>query len=218
MSLAALKNDLKAAREGMADADCQSNGIVKDDGKKPAIKNRKVLKGHFAKVYAMQWAMCDGDAGKQLVSASQDGKLIVWNAMSTNKVHAIPLRSSWVMTCAFSPTANRVACGGLDNLCSIYNLDTKEKEIKVSRELGAHTGYLSCCRFVGSQGDKILTSSGDMSCMLWDVETGQNEAHVSWPQLSLPMLTVSDQVQCTNACPLSCLIFHANSSRTTTVT
>ena len=94
----------------------------------------------------------------------------------------------------------------------------QEKEIKVSRELGAHTGYLSCCRFVGSQGDKILTSSGDMSCMLWDVETGQNEARVSWPQLSLPMLTVSDQVQCTNACPLSCLIFHANSSRTTTVT
>ena len=179
MSLAALKNDLKAAREKMADAGCQDSGIDSGPPPKPAIKNRKVLKGHFAKVYAMQWAMCDGDAGKQLVSASQDGKLIVWNAMTTNKVHAIPLRSSWVMTCAFSPTANMVACGGLDNLCSIYNLDSKDKEIKVSRELGAHTGYLSCCRFVGSQGERILTSSGDMSCMLWDVGTGQNIAHVS---------------------------------------
>ncbi|CAM9630398.1 unnamed protein product, partial [Ectocarpus sp. 12 AP-2014] len=33
-----------------------------------------------------------------------DGKLIIWNGYTTNKVQAIPLRSSWVMTCAFEPT------------------------------------------------------------------------------------------------------------------
>ena len=99
---------------------------------KLAIKNRKVLKGHFAKIYAMHWADAPGEPlGQQLVSASQDGKLIVWNAMSTNKVHAIPLRSSWVMTCAFAPNAKMVACGGLDNVCSIYRLDGKEQPIKV---------------------------------------------------------------------------------------
>ena len=43
------------------------------------------------------------------------------------------------------------------------------------RELAAHTGYLSCCRFIGENGSKILTSSGDMTCMLWDCETGQAE-------------------------------------------
>merc|ERR1719231_501243 len=121
----------------------------------------------------MHWADKSGDLGKQLVSASQDGKLIVWNAQSTNKVHAIPLRSSWVMTCAFSPVGNKVACGGLDNICSIYNLDTKEQPIKVSRELAAHTGYLSSCRFL-NDGEQILTSSGDMTCMLWNLESGQN--------------------------------------------
>ena len=57
---------------------------------------------------------------RNLVSASQDGKLIVWDSYSTNKVHAIPLRSSWVMTCAYAPSGNFVACGGLDNICSIY--------------------------------------------------------------------------------------------------
>ena len=179
MSLATLKNELQAAREKMADLNCRYEGLDTGPPLKPTIKNRRVLKGHFAKVYAMHWAMCDGDAGKQLVSASQDGKLIVWNAMSANKAHAVPLRSSWVMTCAFSPTAQRVACGGLDNLCSIYNLDGKEKDIKANRELAAHTGYLSCCRFVGSQGEHILTASGDMSCMLWDVETGSSTAQVS---------------------------------------
>ena len=82
------------------------------------IKNRRTLKGHFGKIYAMHWAM----DSKHLVSASQDGKLIIWNGHSTNKVHAIPLRSSWVMTCAYSPSGLAVACGGLDNLCTVYKL------------------------------------------------------------------------------------------------
>ncbi|CAG8613099.1 12415_t:CDS:2, partial [Acaulospora colombiana] len=82
----------------------------------------------------------------------KDGKLIVWDAPTTNKVHAIPLRSSWVMTCAYAPSGNFVACGGLDNICSIYNLKTKEGSVKVARELGAHTG--------------------DMTCMLWDIDAG----------------------------------------------
>jgi len=177
--VAGLKAELEGKKQALSDSEdlaalCSANGMSQIEGKLP-IKNRKVLKGHFAKIYAMHW--CDSTSaeyGKWLVSASQDGKLIVWNAQTTNKVHAIPLRSSWVMTCAFSPTGTKVACGGLDNICSIYNLNGKEQPIKVARELAAHTGYLSCCRFL-KDGNKIITSSGDMSCMKWDVESGQNE-------------------------------------------
>nr|CAG8588527.1 14509_t:CDS:2 [Entrophospora candida] len=130
------------------------------------MKIRRTLKGHLAKIYAMHWASDQ----RHLVSASQDGKLIVWDAPTTNKVHAIPLKSSWVMTCAYAPTGDFVACGGLDNICSIYNLKTKEGSVKVARELAAHTGYLSCCRFISDR--QILTSSGDMTCMLWDIVAG----------------------------------------------
>jgi len=105
-----------------------------------------------------------------LVSASQDGKLVVWDARTTNKIHAIPLRSSWVMTCAYSPSGGFVACGGLDNICSVYNLKSREVPIRVSRELNSHTGYLSCCRFLSDR--QIVTSSGDMTCILWDIEAG----------------------------------------------
>lgn len=77
------------------------------------------------------------------------------------QVHAIPLRSSWVMTCAYAPSGNFVACGGLDNICSIYSLKTREGNVRVSRELPGHTGYLSCCRFIDD--NSIVTSSGDMS-------------------------------------------------------
>ena len=33
---------------------------------KLSIKNRRVLKGHFAKIYAMHWCDSDSEAGKQL--------------------------------------------------------------------------------------------------------------------------------------------------------
>lgn len=90
--------------------------------------------------------------------------------MNTLKMNAIPLRSSWVMTCAYSPSGNFVACGGLDNLCSIYALKSgagasAEASRLAYRELAQHEGYLSCCRFLDDK--EILTSSGDSSCILW---------------------------------------------------
>jgi len=174
--LQSMKDQIKKLR----DAKATGGAPLEDKGVPPIsklqIKNRRVLKGHFAKIYAMHWS--EGAASKQnLVSASQDGKLIVWNALTTNKVHAIPLRSSWVMTCGFAPGGQKVACGGLDNICSIYNLQSKEQPIKVARELAAHTGYLSCCRFIDDS--VILTSSGDMCCMLWDVESGNQKNQYS---------------------------------------
>jgi len=172
--LSQIKADIKSKIEALKDLEDikeRADSTAKATDKLP-IKNRKVLKGHFAKIYAMHWCDNEGDHGKELVSASQDGKLIVWNAFTTNKVHAIPLRSSWVMTCAFSPTGNQVACGGLDNICSIYNLQSKDQPIKVARELASHTGYLSSCRFIGTSGEQIITSSGDMTCILWDWESG----------------------------------------------
>lgn len=39
------------------------------------------------------------------------------------------------------------------------------------RELAQHDGYLSCCKFLTD--NSILTSSGDSTCILWDIELGQ---------------------------------------------
>jgi guanine nucleotide-binding protein G(I)/G(S)/G(T) subunit beta-1 len=138
-----------------------------------SLKPRKRLTGHFGKIYAMHWS----EDSKNLVSASQDGKLIIWNAFTQNKTQAIPLRSSWVMTCAYSPSGGYVACGGLDNLCSIYKahnndsatMDSLDNKRLAHRELAQHEGYLSCCRFISD--NEIITSSGDSTCILWDIET-----------------------------------------------
>ena len=88
-----LKNIIRDARKSANDLSLiQATSNMEPVGRLQ-MRPRRTLRGHLAKIYAMNW----GTDSRYLVSASQDGKLIVWDAYTTNKVHAIPLRSSWVM-------------------------------------------------------------------------------------------------------------------------
>lgn len=127
-------------------------------------------------IYSLDWCLRERN---RIVSASGDGRLIVWNALTSQKTHAIRLVCAWVMACAFSPGGERVAYGGLDNCCSIFNLNAppdRDGNLPVSRTLTGHRGYLSCCRFLPDQDAHIITSSGDQTCMLWDAEANQRLA------------------------------------------
>eukprot|EP00128_Syssomonas_multiformis_P017743 Colp12_sorted_trinity150504_noHs@22326 len=96
--------------------------------------------------------------------------MIVWDAFTTHKQNAIHLRSSWVMTCAYAPSGNMVACGGTENICRVYRTNRDEDAVPMPKELIGHEEYISCCRFVDDR--QILTASGDNTCMLWDIEEG----------------------------------------------
>lgn len=48
------------------------------------------------------------------------------------------------MTCGYSPSGNFVASGGLDNMCTVYNLKTPV--VKIVKELDAHTGHVENMR------------------------------------------------------------------------
>ncbi|XP_075253613.1 guanine nucleotide-binding protein subunit beta-like [Convolutriloba macropyga] len=132
------------------------------------FKAKRTLKGHLSKVVSCNWAR----DSKHLVSASHDGKLMVWDAHSTHKIHAIPMKSAWVMSCSFSQkTARFVASGGLDNVCTVYALQARKDNTYTSQEFSAHTGYMSCCRFIDDT--EVITASGDATAALWDVTTGK---------------------------------------------
>ncbi|CAG8557913.1 21649_t:CDS:2 [Dentiscutata erythropus] len=204
-----LKEKIKAKKDALADTSLRAMAAEIDPLPRIVMKVRRVLKGHLAKIYAMHWA----SDKRHLVSASQDGKLIVWDAPTTNKVHAIPLRSSWVMTCAYAPSGNYVACGGLDNICSIYNLKTKEGSVKVARELNSHTGYLSCCRFLDDR--RILTSSGDTTCMLWDIDAGMKtlEFNDHTGDVMSLSLAPNQQIFVSGACDASAKVWDIRTGR-----
>uniref|UniRef100_A0A6G1SPJ5 Guanine nucleotide-binding protein subunit beta-5 n=1 Tax=Aceria tosichella TaxID=561515 RepID=A0A6G1SPJ5_9ACAR len=135
-----------------------------------SIKSRRLLKGHNGKVLCLDWAQDK----RRLVSSSQDGKLIVWDAFPNNpkQEHIVTLPTTWVMACSFAPSGNFIAGGGLDNKITAYPLYTDEDSSTLKkRPIGTHTSYTSCSQFLGND-QQILTGSGDSTCALWNVECG----------------------------------------------
>jgi guanine nucleotide-binding protein G(I)/G(S)/G(T) subunit beta-1 len=129
-------------------------------------KVRRVLEGHFGKVFAADWA----NDGEHLVSAAQDGKLIVWDALSNVKRYSIALRSMWVMACSFEQVeSNIVASGGLDNVCTLWDLTSSTSVPKA--ELVGHDGYVSSVGFFNTSS--LVTASGDSTLMTWDAVSGR---------------------------------------------
>lgn len=158
-------------------------GLLKQVSTGPAspgasFSKRRTLEGHYGKIYAMHFHnnKPGNEPSDKLVSAAQDGKLMLWNANTKAKQVAIPMKSSWVMTCAFSPSSRFVACGGLDNICSVYAISAGDSgfvDKRPAKELQRHEGYLSCCRFNDDQ--HMLTSSGDATIIYWDWEKTEAE-------------------------------------------
>ena len=133
---------------------------------------KKLLKGHINKVTCVHFS---GDSRytvshcisvtshlspRHAVSGSLDGKLIVWDCWTGNKTQIIPLRSAWVMTAVFSPSGNYVACGGMDNMLTMYDLNNRDSNglAKMVREVAGYEGFLSSARFLDDEN--IITGSG----------------------------------------------------------
>lgn len=148
-----------------------------DEGIEPAPKSslrlRRTLRGHSGKITAMDWRA----DSRAIMSASQDGNILIWDPMSTKKIGAVILPSNWVMCCAYSPSGKYIASGGLENICSLYevgvtsNGDEMRDIIRnpVNAMVG-HTGFVSSCKFLSD--NQITTGSGDGTIRIWDIENG----------------------------------------------
>lgn len=169
-----IKQKVAAKRQG--EVDCLKKMAQNEPRPNVRLRSRRILKGHFGKIYALDWAPNNRD----ILTASQDGKLLIWNTITTNKRIAIPLRSNWVMSCAVSPDNTNVASGGLDNTCSIFSIAPDEigwENKQPLVELQQHEGYISCIKFVDEK--QILTSSGDSHIILWDIEYKQPKMQIT---------------------------------------
>lgn len=112
-------------------------------------------------------------SGEELVSTGQDSKIMHWDALGNHKLASVPLKVIWAMTVAFDPLAQHmVACGGLDNSCSLYSLRSGERIV----EMEGHEGYVSSVKFPsagGTPSGHILTASGDSTIIVWDARTSR---------------------------------------------
>ena len=74
------------------------------DAPRVKITTKKLMKGHLNKVNSVHYS---GDS-RHCVTGSLDGKLIIWDTYTGNKMQIIPLRSAWVMSVAYAQSGNFV--------------------------------------------------------------------------------------------------------------
>lgn len=185
--VAALKERVAGMRKAQEnDIDWATCGKGPDPNISFRFEIRRLLRGHFNKVHACAWAGDDTTAA----SASQDGKMIIWNTFTRDKLDVIFLESNFAMSCAFeSQTDSLVATGGLDNKCSVYAVGdgavTKMRSVGSSyarepvAELVGHEGYVSDIAFCSGQAGpvgRILTASGDGTVALWDLNASSSSS------------------------------------------
>jgi guanine nucleotide-binding protein G(I)/G(S)/G(T) subunit beta-1 len=173
-----LKKQLRALKTAKA------NGTMKDAreklGKKANDKYvmklslKRTLLGHFGKVMCL----ASQQSADRLLSASQDGKMILWNGYSGIKIDSISLPSMWVIACNIEPAhGGLVACGGLDNTCTVYSVGGVPGKRDPVARFQMHAGYLSSCAFMTDHS--MLTTSGDRTCCLWELENPKSATRFS---------------------------------------
>jgi guanine nucleotide-binding protein G(I)/G(S)/G(T) subunit beta-1 len=123
------------------------------------------------------------------------------------------------MTCAFEQGSQKfVACGGLDNVCSLFNIASPPSTTlsETTHELTGHEGYLSCCRFLST--DEILTSSGDSTCVLWDIESNTRKVQFTdhaADVMSLSLRPEDPNVFCSGSCDGSVRVWDVRQGKCT---
>lgn len=169
-----LRDMIEEERENKEDGDLMTLGKDQPELSKLKVKQRRVLRGHYAQIQSVSW----GPRSQSIVSVSQDGNLVVWDAISNQKTHLVKLPFKWMLTTAFSPCGRIVACGGLDNTCTLYDISSEEIDenlgIPTGRKvtsLDGHTGYVSTVK-ICKQGTEIFTASGDQSVARWSLSGG----------------------------------------------
>ena len=158
---------------------CQKN-ILSNNETKYKLNNYKTLKGHFDKVSSCAWY----PDNQHLVTSSQDGYLLVWDAVKGLKNNLVELDDPYIMGCDVSYNGQLVATGGLDNTCIVYKLSTSidnddnnnnnnnNNNTGLLSILRDHKEYISDLSFLHKSSTQLITSSGDKSCILWDTSKG----------------------------------------------
>jgi len=169
LELQDLLKKIKESQKLAADKSLQEVCGLKEPVPRIRLRSKRFLKGHISKVSCVHFSADN----RHLVSGALDGKLIIWDTWTGNKMRIIPLRSSWVMTVSYSKSGNFVACGGMDNMCTLYDLHSKDSDggAKVKREMVGLEGFLSCCCFLSDS--QLITGSADDKIIQWDLETGE---------------------------------------------
>ena len=130
-----------------------------------------VLEGHEATVEGVNF----NPTGDRLVSASWDGRIILWEITETadggleaTELYRLADGGEAAYNAVFSPDGLTIAVGLGDGTIALWDAETGES----IRTFGDHTSQVTGLAF-SPDGSKIASASWDNTAALWDIETGE---------------------------------------------
>ncbi len=121
-------------------------------------ENRLPLQRHVGSVEAVAFL----PSGKQVVSASSDATLRLWEVESGKQLRSIAGAKLGAYAVAVSPDGSRVAAGCKDGVVREFS----PADAKLLRELTGHLGYIRAVTYT-PDGKRLLSSADDGSIRVW---------------------------------------------------
>ena len=124
-----------------------------------------IIRGHTDKVHCATFSL----DGKQIVSASQDRTVQVWNAQTGNRVLGpLKMHMDVVFCVAFSPNSRQIASGSRDGIIMVWHALTGKV---ITGPLKGHTDSIIFVCF-SPDGKRIASGSLDKTIRIWNAQTG----------------------------------------------
>ncbi|MEH2422774.1 MAG: hypothetical protein V7K48_18205 [Nostoc sp.] len=108
--------------------------------------------------------------GKQVISASRDETLKLWNLETGENERTFHGHSGWVNAVTLTPDGKQVISASRDETLKLWNLETGEDE----RTFHGHSGSVNAVALT-PDGKQVISGSDDKTLKLWNLETGENE-------------------------------------------
>eukprot|EP01129_Flabellula_baltica_P005804 TRINITY_DN2127_c0_g1_i1.p1 TRINITY_DN2127_c0_g1~~TRINITY_DN2127_c0_g1_i1.p1 ORF type:complete len:2266 (+),score=515.97 TRINITY_DN2127_c0_g1_i1:47-6844(+) len=123
------------------------------------------LEGHTGMITSLEYSPC----GKYIASASEDGRVIIWDSVTYEQIKTINYHRDAVRALAWSPVESdyRLATCSEDQKVLLWNILSSDSPYL---ELN-HDGAVLCLSF-DSKGKLIVSGSKDKSLRVWDSFNG----------------------------------------------
>ncbi len=103
---------------------------------------------------------------KELLIASEDGSISIWNLEDLSLVHSIPVAADTVRSISISTQNKQIAFGCRDNTIRVYDLE----DYTQIRTLTGHTLPVFSVAYAPS-GDYLVSGSRDAQLKIWDCKS-----------------------------------------------
>ncbi len=150
------------------------------------VKTPRIMSSHRQSVMALAVSA----KGTRLVSAGQDGRLVLWHVKSSSPIQEWDIGLGPLCSVAYSPQGKSVLCGAESGEILHWDLETGKKLNSFKGHKGAVLGLA-----FAPDGKMAVSASKDKTARVWDVDTATERKSMSGASDQLQTIAVTNDCE-----------------------